>query len=106
MDTTKSKCTFTITDNRNWCTENFQNSTFFLRDGSYVRLKNVQLKFNLPAKLISKVTLSNLSVFLNGENMLTFTKFKDFDPEKNISQDNLYEYPSLKTFSFGINATF
>ncbi len=87
-------------------TENFQPSTFFLRDGSYLRLKNIQLKYDLPLKLISKIALSNFSVFVNGENMLTFTKFKDFDPEKNITQDNLYEYPSLKTFSFGINATF
>jgi len=87
-------------------TENFQPSTFFLRDGSYMRLKNIQLKYNLPVTLISKVHLSNLSVFANGENIVTFTKFRDFDPEKTITQDNLYEYPSLKTFSFGVNATF
>jgi len=87
-------------------TENFQPSTFHLRDGSYLRFKNIQLKYNLPSRIISRVALSNLSVFANGENILTFTKFKDFDPEKNITQDNLYEYPSLKTFSFGINATF
>jgi TonB-dependent starch-binding outer membrane protein SusC len=87
-------------------TEIFQPSTFFLRDGSYLRLKNLQLKYDLPAALISKVAPGNLSVFVNGENMLTISKFKDFDPEKNITQDNLYEYPTLKTFSFGVNATF
>lgn len=87
-------------------TENFQPSTFFLKNGSYLRLKNIQIKYNLPVKLISRFKLTNLSVFANGENILTFTKFKDFDPEKIITQDNIYEYPSLKTYSFGINATF
>ncbi len=87
-------------------TENFQPSTFHLKDGSYLRVKNIQLKYNLPSRLISRFALTNLSVFANGENVLTFTKFTYFDPEKNITQDNLYEYPSLKTFSFGINVTF
>ncbi|MGV3503563.1 MAG: SusC/RagA family TonB-linked outer membrane protein [Adhaeribacter sp.] len=87
-------------------TEIFQPSTFFLRDGSYLRLKNLQLKYDLPAALVAKATLSQLSVFVNGENLVTFSKFKDFDPEKNITQDNLYEYPTLKTLSFGLNATF
>ncbi|MEO5998074.1 MAG: TonB-dependent receptor [Chitinophagaceae bacterium] len=87
-------------------TENFQSSTFFLKDGSYLRMKNIQLKYNLPVKLISRFKLTNLSIFANGENIVTFTKFKDFDPEKIITQDNIYEYPSVKTYSFGINATF
>ncbi|GEO07258.1 SusC/RagA family TonB-linked outer membrane protein [Adhaeribacter aerolatus] len=97
---------FPILTTSTGATENFQPSTFWLRDGSYLRLKNIQLKYNLPISLISKIRLSNLGVFVNGENILTFTKFRDFDPEKNITQDNFYEYPSVKTFSFGINATF
>jgi TonB-linked outer membrane protein, SusC/RagA family len=86
--------------------ENYQPSTFWLKDGSYLRLKNIQLKYNLPANIASKLTLSRVSLFVNGENLATFTKFKDFDPEKSITGDNFYEYPSLKTFSFGINANF
>lgn len=103
---TNPNARFPILTTATGATENFVPSTFFLKDGSYLRLKNIQLKYDLPLRLISKIALSNFSVFLNGENMLTFTKFKDFDPEKIITQDNLYEYPSLKTFSFGINATF
>ncbi len=87
-------------------TENFQPSTFHLRDGSYLRLKNIQLKYDLPGTVFGRSFFKNISIFVNGENILTFTKFKDFDPEKNITQDNLYEYPSLKTYSFGLNATF
>lgn len=87
-------------------TENFVSSTFWLRDASYLRLKNIQLKYDFPEKWISKLSLRKLSVFANGENLVTFTKFDYFDPEKNIKNDNLYEYPTLKTYSFGINATF
>jgi TonB-linked SusC/RagA family outer membrane protein len=87
-------------------TENFQPSTFWLKDGSYLRLKNIQLKYNLPAAAASWLKLSKLTLFVNGENLVTFTKFKDFDPEKNITGDTFYEYPSLKTFSFGLNVNF
>jgi TonB-linked SusC/RagA family outer membrane protein len=87
-------------------TENYQPSTFWLKDGSYLRLKNIQLKYNLPDKIASKLALSRLSLFVNGENLATFTKFKDFDPEKSITGDSFYEYPSLKTFSFGVNVNF
>jgi TonB-dependent starch-binding outer membrane protein SusC len=87
-------------------TENFQPSTFWLKDGSYLRLKNIQLKYNLPANIASRLTVSRVSLFVNGENLVTFTKFKDFDPEKSITGDTFYEYPSLKTVSFGVNVNF
>jgi TonB-linked SusC/RagA family outer membrane protein len=86
--------------------ENFQPSTFWLKDGSYLRMKNIQLKYNLPARIASKLTMSRVSLFVNGENLVTFTKFKDFDPEKSVTGDSFYEYPSLKTFSFGVNVNF
>jgi TonB-linked SusC/RagA family outer membrane protein len=87
-------------------TENYQNSTFWLKDASYLRLKNIQLNYSFPKALISKLSLSKLTVFVNGQNLLTFSKYKMFDPEKNIGNDNMYEYPSLKTYSFGLSATF
>lgn len=86
--------------------ENYQASTFWLKDGSYLRLKNIQLKYNLPDKIASKLTMSRVYLFINGENLVTFTKFKDFDPEKSVTGDSFYEYPSLKTFSFGVNVNF
>lgn len=87
-------------------TENFQPSTFWLKNGSYLRMKNLQLKYELPQGWLTKVKVKRVAVFANGENLLTFTKFKDFDPEKNIQGDTFYEYPSLKTYSFGVNVTF
>ncbi len=87
-------------------TENFQPSTFWLKNGSYLRLKNIQLKYDLPQKWVSRISMKNISFFANGENLVTFSKYKDFDPEKDVTGDSFYEYPTLKTFSFGINATF
>lgn len=87
-------------------TENFQPSTFWLKDGSYMRLKNIQLRYSLPEKIASMLAMSRCTLFVNGENLVTFTKFKDFDPEKSVTGDSFYEYPSLKTFSFGVNVNF
>ncbi|WP_205508869.1 TonB-dependent receptor [Longitalea arenae] len=86
--------------------ENYQPSTFWLKDGSYMRLKNIQLRYNLPARIASMLAMSRLTLFVNGENLVTFTKFKDFDPEKSPTGDSFYEYPSLKTYSFGLNVNF
>jgi len=87
-------------------TENFQNSTFWLKDASYLRLKNIQLNYRFSKDWLSRLSITNLTLFVNANNLFTFSKFKMFDPEKNISNDNLYEYPSLKTYSFGLNVTF
>jgi TonB-linked SusC/RagA family outer membrane protein len=86
--------------------ENYAASTFWLKDGSYLRMKNIQLKYNLPERIASKLTMSKVSLFVNAENLVTITRFKDFDPEKSVTGDSFYEYPSLKTFSFGVNVNF
>lgn len=86
--------------------ENFRNSDFWLRDASYLRMKNVQLSYTIPQSITGKVGVSNLKVYVNGQNLLTFSKMKDFDPEKNINGVNFYEYPTVKTYTMGINATF
>lgn len=93
----------TFEDSQN---DNFMLSNFWLQDASYLRLKNVQLSYNVPSSLISKIGLKNLLLFINGQNILTFSKMKDFDPERNIKQANYYEYPSVKTYSAGLNVSF
>lgn len=87
-------------------TDNFQRSTFWLRDNSYLRLKNIQLGYSLPDRWLSKVKISRLNIFVNAENMLTFSRYKDFDPETVLDQTTLYSYPMLKTFNGGLNVTF
>ena len=81
-------------------------SNFWLQDASYVRLKNLQFSYNVPNKVISKIGLQNLLLFVNGQNLMTFSKMKDFDPERHVKQGNYYEYPSVKTYSVGLNVSF
>jgi TonB-dependent starch-binding outer membrane protein SusC len=87
-------------------TLNFDNSTFWLQNASYLRLKNLQLGYSLPAQLIQRFSMKDLKIFINGQNMLTFSKMKKFDPEKNMKNDNIFEYPSIKIFTMGLNVTF
>lgn len=86
--------------------ENYQNSTFWLRDASYLRVQNVQLQYAFPEEWLGKAKISKLNLFFNLQNFFTFSKYKDSDPERNIKQDTLYDYPLLKTLSFGLSASF
>jgi len=86
--------------------DNFQRSTFWIRDNSYLRMKNIQLAYALPERWLSKVKISKVSLFVNGQNLWTISKYKDFDPEAILNQTTLYFYPMLKTYSGGLNVTF
>ncbi|HEY1166302.1 MAG TPA: TonB-dependent receptor [Chitinophaga sp.] len=86
--------------------DNFQRSTFWIRDNSYLRMKNIQLAYALPERWLSKVKISKVSLFVNGQNLWTISKYKDFDPEAILNQTTLYSYPMLKTYSGGLNVTF
>jgi TonB-linked SusC/RagA family outer membrane protein len=81
----------------------------FIEDGSYLRLKNIQLAYNLPLKNwgVNKV-LESLQLYASGQNLLTFTKYSGWDPEVNSTGfgiDN-NSYPMSKTVTFGIRARF
>ena len=86
--------------------DNYVASDFWLRSGSYLRLKNIQLSYSLPAAWLSKAKIKRASVFVNAENYLTFSKYDDFDPESVLNASTLYHYPMLKTISAGLNVTF
>ncbi len=86
--------------------ENFRSSDFWLRDASYLRLKNIQLSYSLPQTLVSRLGIKQLKLFANGQNLLTLSKMKDFDPEKNINGSTFYEYPTVKMYTAGINVMF
>lgn len=85
--------------------ENFQNSTLWLQDASYLRLKNIQLSYTFPKQLVGRIGIKGLQVYVSGQNLVTFSDFNIWDPEISISQVNLFSYPILKTISFGINLT-
>ena len=81
-------------------------SSFWVRDASYVRLKNVQIGYTLPEKLLVKTGIKKARIFWTGKDLLTFTKFyKWVDPEAPLG-GNSYTYPMVKVNSLGINLTF
>jgi TonB-linked SusC/RagA family outer membrane protein len=86
--------------------ENFRKNDFWLRNASYLRLKNIQLTYTVPDRILKKLMLRNLRLFVNGQNLFTFSPMKEFDPEKNLKGDTFYSFPSVKTFTGGINVTF
>jgi len=75
-------------------------STYWLDDMSYVRLKNIQVGYNLPKKLISKAGVNNLRISGSAENIATLTKFRGLDPEKAGSNNNAY--PLVKSYNLSI----
>lgn len=91
-----------------------QASSRFIEDGSYVRLRNVTFAYNLPKSLISKVKLSNVRLYVTGQNLLTFTKYSGWDPEVNADDVvsnialgyDFYTTPQAKTIMGGLNISF
>lgn len=80
-------------------------STFFLQDGSYLRVKNLVLGYTIPASITKHVGIDRLRVYFSGDNLFTFTKYPGLDPERAASGDFL-TYPQNKIYSFGVNVTF
>ncbi|MDR2775836.1 MAG: SusC/RagA family TonB-linked outer membrane protein, partial [Tannerella sp.] len=87
----------------------YPESSFWVYNGSYLRLKNLNLSYALPKSILSKLHVSQLKVFFTGTNLLLLEDHvKIFDPELGDSQnpDNIRMYPVTKTYSFGINLSF
>jgi TonB-linked SusC/RagA family outer membrane protein len=89
------------------------NSTRFLEDGSFIRLKNLIFAYNLPASIASKAKLRSAKVFFQGTNLKTWTKYSGFDPEvstfpgANTSPGtDFLTYPQAKSWTFGIDLGF
>lgn len=89
-------------------TPNSQNSTFWLGNSSYIRLKNVQLGYSLPSALLSKIKLQQFRVYVSGDNLVTFTKFfQGLDPERTAtSSARAAIYPQATIYSAGVRVTF
>ncbi|MCO4292522.1 TonB-dependent receptor [Solitalea sp. MAHUQ-68] len=96
-----------------WHQQNIVMSDRFIEDGSYLRIQNLTLGYNLPARIISKAKLSNARIYLTGQNLYTFTKYTGFDPELGAFNNNALmmnvdngNYPTPRTFTMGVNLTF
>ena len=92
-------------DNVNW-----QSSDLYVYDGSYLRLKNIQLGYTLPAALTQKVFISSLRFYVAAENLFTFTKYHGFDPEISSGGTSLGidygVYPQARAWTIGASLSF
>ena len=84
---------------------NYKVSDRFLEDGSYFRLKNIQLGYTLPRRLIGKAGFENCRFYVQASNVFTATKYKGFDPEVAGGVD-YGNYPQSRTFLFGVNIVY
>lgn len=83
---------------------NFQTSTWWLRDVSFLRLKNITISYYFPKSWTRNGIIKGGRIYLQGQNVLTFSDFDLWDPELNT--DNGTSYPNVRTFSIGVNFNF
>ena len=79
---------------------NNRESTYWLRDGSYLRLKTVEVGYTLPKNISRAILMNNVRIFFIGTNLLTFSKFKLWDPE--MGSSNGQQYPLSKMLTLGL----
>lgn len=85
-------------------TNNSQNSTWWLRNMSMLRMKDIEIGYTLPKRWINSIGLANIRVYAKGSNLLTFSAFDLWDPE--LDTANGAKYPIMKSFSFGLDVNF
>lgn len=89
-----------------------QSSTYWVEDGSFVRIKNIRLGYNFPSSILRKCRLTNLKLYVNMENIHVFSDYPNFDPESSTYQSGYlvgYDYgayPNPFTATVGINLSF
>ncbi|WP_455963707.1 SusC/RagA family TonB-linked outer membrane protein [Bacteroides bouchesdurhonensis] len=79
---------------------NYRSSTYWLRNGSYIRLKNVEIGYSIPKQFVNRLHLDRVRLYLMGTNLLTFSSFKLWDPE--LGSSNGQQYPLSKTVTIGL----
>lgn len=87
-------------------------SSYVIEDGSYLRLKNVQLAYNVNRDLIKRLPIKSIRVYVTAQNLLTLTHYTGYDPEVNFLNSiitpgaDIGAYPRSKVYTFGLNLTF
>jgi hypothetical protein len=83
---------------------NMKDSEFWLRDASFIRLKNVELAYIFPSSVAKKLRIDNLRVYLSGFNLFSIDKIKVQDPESNNTGGTFY--PQQRIYNIGVNISF
>lgn len=79
---------------------NYRSSTYWLRNGSYLRLKNLDIGYTIPKSIINKIHLNNVRIYFMGTNLVTFSSFKLWDPE--LGSSNGQAYPLSRSYTLGM----
>ena len=90
---------------------NTQANSFYIEDGSYVRLQNLGIGYTLPATVLAKLKITRLRVFASANNLLTITKYEGLDPSVGGNADTQFgidvgNYPLTRSVNFGVNVGF
>ncbi len=80
-------------------------SSRFVEDGAYLRLKNIQLGYNMPKRIVNKLGIGSVKCYVSASNLFTLTKYTGYDPEVSNGVD-YGNYPQSRTFTLGINTSF
>lgn len=87
-------------------------SSRIVEDGSYIRLKTINLSYKFSKDVLNNLNLSGLEMYLSGQNLITWTNYSGFDPEVSVANSlitpgiDYSAYPKSRTFSFGLNISF
>lgn len=81
-------------------------STRFLEDGSFIKLRNITLAYNLPNDITEKIGINNFKIYVQGQNVKTWSRYKELDPEVGSNSSARGEYPIPRTFTLGVNLGF
>jgi TonB-linked SusC/RagA family outer membrane protein len=81
-------------------------TTHFVESGDFLRLRNAMVSYSLPRNWTRAAKISNVRLFVQGQNLVTWTDFKGFDPEINTGSLSGAQYPALRTVTFGLNVGF
>jgi len=94
-------------------TPNINISDRYVEDGSYLRIQNITLGYNLPSSVTESIGISSLKMYVSAQNLYTFTNYSGYDPEVGAFNQNALllgvdngRYPSPRTFTFGLNVEF
>lgn len=90
---------------------NTQSTSYYVENGSFMRLRNLQIGYNFPSSVISKVGMSSARIYLQGVNLFTISKYSGLDPDLNNSGDTFFgvdegNYPLVKQYTVGVHIGF
>ncbi len=108
--TTNTNTTVPKASNKSNFSTNTQVCSYYIENGSFLRMKNLQIGYAIPQSVLSKVNIKSLRVYIQGVNLFTITKYSGLDPELG-GDDRAYgsdtgNYPLVKQYIFGINVAF